>query len=81
MAVLGLQPINDNENYVMAKHCLVLNVEGGRVILNSLTRAIVYLDNNEIEEDEFLYRNYFLVPENFDSIKVVDDLRRRLRIE
>ena len=80
MAVLGLQPINDNENYVMAKHCLVLNVEGGRVILNSLTRAIVYLDNNEIGEDEFLYRNYFLVPENFDSMKVVDDLRRRLRI-
>lgn len=80
MAVLGLQPVNDNEDYTMAKHCLVLDVDGGKVILNSLTRAIVYLDANETEKNIFMYRNYFLVPESFDSIKVIDDLRRRCRI-
>ena len=34
---------------------------------------------NNINDYEYLYKNYFLVPENFDEQKIVDDLRIRLQ--
>lgn len=84
MAALGMQPIWNDNDYVIAKHCLVTDVNNGKLILNNLTKAIVYLDNTELanlgnkEDYMFLYKTYFLVPRNFDSIKTIDKLRESL---
>lgn len=82
MAVLGEQPIWQNQEYELASHCLVINADNGKVILNELTKAIVFLQDDEIEDltniDKylFLYKNYFLVPKGFNSNKLVDNIRK-----
>ena len=86
MAALGEPSIWDNEEYVMAKHCLVVDVDRGKVILNALSRSIVYLDNNDLsnlgdmDTYGYLYKTYFLVPEDFDSIKAIDKIKENIRI-
>lgn len=85
MVVLGEPPIWDGE-YVMAKHCLVVDVDKGKLILNALSRSIVYLDNNELsnlgdmDTYGYLYKTYFLVPEDFDSMKAIDKIRENLKV-
>lgn len=82
MAVLGEQPIWCDQEYELAKHCLVVERDEGKIILNELTRSIVFLENSEIEDltniDKylFLYKNYFLVPKGFNSNKLVDNIRK-----
>ena len=59
MAVLGEQPIWQNQEYELASHCLVINADNGKVILNELTKAIVFLQDDEIEDltniDKYLF--------------------------
>lgn len=84
MAALGMQPVWNDNDYEIAKHCLVTDVNNGKIILNNLTKSIIYLDNKELENlvDKekymFLYKTYFLVPKNFDSISIIDKLRKSL---
>lgn len=86
MAHLGQQPIKENINYRFMKYCLVENYNNGKLIFNGLTRAFVYMDNSEIinignvNDYAFLYKNYFLVPENFNEQEAIDSFRKKMVI-
>ena len=79
LATIGIQPVFANKDYRFTKYCLVTNVNGGKVIFNGLTRSCVFITDEELTEVgninkyEFLYKNYFLVLDNFDEQKVVDE--------
>lgn len=86
LSILGEAPVYSNKTYRLSKCLLMVNAYGGKVILNGLTRAIVFLTNEEFEElgdinkYTFLYKTYFLVPEDFDELGAVDDIRKRLML-
>ena len=48
------------------------------MIFNELTRAIIFMSNEEfndvfnVDRFEYLYRNYFIVPEDFNEMEVTD---------
>lgn len=85
LAIIGEQPVFANKDYRFMKYCLVRDFPEGKIIYNSLTSSIVILDNDElpdignINKYSFLYKNYFLVPEDFDEMKVVDSVMKHLR--
>lgn len=85
MAVLGEPSIWEGD-YEIAKHCLVVDVEKGKLLLNALSRSIVYLDNyefdnlNDIDTYSYLYKTYFLVPKDFDSMAAIDKIKTTLQI-
>jgi radical SAM protein with 4Fe4S-binding SPASM domain len=84
--ILGEAPVNANKVYRLSKCLLMADVNGGKVILNGLTRAIVFLTEEDFEElgdifkYSFLYKTYFLVPEDFDELGAIDDIRKRITI-
>lgn len=80
--------INVNENYRLMKYCVVNDVEQGKIIMNHLTRAVVFIKHSEFEQIyahpeydyvDYLRRNYFLVPESFDEQTITDELREVFR--
>lgn len=57
---------------------------GDKLIYNELTRSLVrirpeefetVLTDKEIDYNDFLYRNYFVVTEDFNEIEAVDFIR------
>ena len=84
MAALGEQPVWNDCEYELAKHCLVTDVNNGKLILNNLTKSIVFLDKKDLDNlgDKdtylFLYKTYFLVPKDFNSNHMIDKLRKSL---
>lgn len=86
MANLGEQPIFANKDYRFMKHCLITDVDNGKLIFNGLTRTLIFLDNSEISEIgninkyTYLYKYYFLVPEDFDEFTLIDIIRKNLQI-
>lgn len=85
LAIIGEQPVFANKDYRFTKYCLVRDFPEGKMIYNGLTSSMVMLGHDEISEIgninlyAFLYKNYFLVPEDFDEMKMVDIVRNRLR--
>lgn len=83
---LGEQPVFANKEYRFMKYCLCLDIDDGKLIANGLTRAIIFLSNLEMEEigdiDKYayLYKYYFLVPEEFDETSAIDRIRKTLQI-
>ena len=79
LATIGIQPVLANKDYRFTKYCLVTNVNGGKVIFNGLTRSCIFITDEELAEVgninkyEFLYKYYFLVLDDFDEQKVVDE--------
>ena len=73
MAYLGIPPIKQSVNYRLLKYLVQLEVDGGLLVFNTLTRAIIKLqleeipNTNNIDQYEFLYHNYFYVEESFDE--------------
>ena len=86
MANLGEQPVFANKDYRFMKHCLMVDVDDGKLIFNGLTRTLIYLNNAEISEIgninkyDYLYKYYFLVPEYFDEFGIVEEIRSHLRV-
>lgn len=86
MANLGEQPVFANKDYRFMKHCLMVDVDDGKLIFNGLTRTLIYLNNAEISEIgninkyDYLYKYYFLVPEDFDEFGIVEEIRSHLRV-
>ena len=83
---LGNPPIFDTNEYRFMKYCINVNVDEGILIYNYLTRALVLLTeediNNlgDIKKYDFMYKWYFLVSPDFDEQLIVDTLRERFRI-
>lgn len=86
MANIGEQPVFANKDYRFMKYCLMADVDNGKIIFNGLTRTLVFLRNDEIptigniNDYGFLYKYYFLVPEEFNEEEIVDTIRDRLKM-
>lgn len=89
MQLIGNQAKNKNKKYRFNKFCLFIDLENGdKLIMNEMTKSLVRIRPEEFEKifsDEsldylnFLYRNYFLVPEEFDEISVIEEYREKTR--
>jgi radical SAM protein with 4Fe4S-binding SPASM domain len=85
LAIIGEQPVFANKDYRFMKYCLVKDFPDGKIIYNALTSSMVILEHEEISEIgninkyAFLYKNYFLVPEDFDEMKVTNIIMNNLR--
>ena len=82
VAILKEQPIYKNVKYRWLKHILMEDVDGGKLIFNTLTRSLIHLTYKEFSEVltdklkyELLYRSYFLVPEDFKDMETIDNVR------
>lgn len=87
LANLGQQEVFANKDYRFMKYCLMTEVNNGQLIFNGLTRALVFIHNSElssignIDDYEFLYKYYFLVPEDFNEQEIVDRIRENFKIK
>lgn len=85
LTLLGEPRVISNQDYRFMKYCLITDIDNGKLIFNGLTRSLIFLRNEElmsignINDYEYLYKNYFLVPEDFDEQKVTEDMREKLR--
>ncbi len=81
LAVLKPQLIFNNVNYRLMKFNMIVDIDNGKLIFNQLTRAIIFMTNEEFadifnkDRFEFLYRNYFIVPEDFNEMEITDEVR------
>lgn len=86
LAILGNTSVYADGEYRFMKYCTMVNVEEGRLIYNYLTRALVLLTEAELNNlgdiklFDFMYKWYFLVPPDFDEIKVINEIRTRCTI-
>lgn len=86
VSMLGVNPINMENKYRWNKLITSIDIDNGKVMFNGLTRAIIFLNDTELENIcdiktyEFLYRAYFLVDENFNELLEVTKIRQRLQI-
>lgn len=85
LTLLGEQPIYVDKDYRFMKYCLMTDINNGKLIFNGLTRTLIFLQNSEIgsigniNDYEFLYKNYFLVPDDFDEQEIVEFMRSKLQ--
>lgn len=69
------------------KYNMIVDIDGGKLIFNELTRAIIFMSNEEfndvfnVDRFEYLYRNYFIVPEDFNEMEVTDRIRKQFQKE
>lgn len=86
MAFIGEQPVFANKDYRINKHCLITDVDNGKLMFNGLTRSLVFLTNDELQEIgrinkyDFLYKYYFLVPEDFNEEEIEDAIRKKRQV-
>lgn len=85
LTLLGEQPVFVDKDYRFMKYCLITDIDNGTLIFNGLTRSLVFLNSEEIgsigniNDYEFLYKNYFLVPEDFNEQEITDSIREKLK--
>jgi len=83
--ILGLPRVNRGEQKRIIKNKICYETDNGLVILNSLTRAIVFIENDEFDKlddiikYEFLYKNYFLVDLDFNEWEAFEKVKNNLR--
>lgn len=84
--ILGRHARYKDKKYRLNKFCIIENVANGKVIMNHLTFAMVYMTNDEFagiltKENnaamKFLYDTYFLVEEDFDEKAVIHEIREK----
>lgn len=86
VSMLGINPIDVTKSYRWNKLITSIDIDDGKVMFNGLTRAIVFLNNSELESIcdiktyAFLYRAYFLVDENFDEYAEIRKMRDKLQM-
>lgn len=86
VSMLGINPIDMTKSYRWNKLITSVDIDDGKVMFNGLTRAIIFLTNDELESIcdiktyEFLYRAYFLVDTSFDEYQAVKNIRSKLQI-
>lgn len=76
--VCGSQKVKANVEYIPSRHCLRVPCQAGELLYHALTGALVLLPKGLTGESdrEELIKNWFLVPEDFDEIRHVDDVKR-----
>lgn len=85
MTLLGEQPVLANKNYRFMKYCLIQDINNGKLIFNGLSRALIFIKDDElnavgnINDYEFLYKYYFLVPEEFNEQEITNQIRLKLQ--
>ena len=85
LANIGEQAVFADKDYRFMKYCIMLDVEEGKLIFNGLTRTLILLYKEELNEIgniikyDFLYKYYFFVPEEFDEQTIVDKIKDILR--
>lgn len=83
--ILGVNPVNLKTLYRFNKLIISIDIDDGKVMLNGLTRTIVFINNYELDNlqdintSAFLYRAYFLIPENFGEISETNKIREKIR--
>ena len=86
IASIGEQAVYSNKDYRFNKHCLITDIDNGKLIFNGLTRTLVFLTNDEVQEIgninkyDYLYKYYFLVPEDFNEEEVEDSIRETRKV-
>jgi len=84
--ILGEPKVCIGEDKRFIKNCLYIDVDDGKVIFNGLTRAIVFIKNDELDKlgdintYAFLYKNYFFVNEDFDEYLAFEKIRQLLNV-
>lgn len=82
----GVQKRTNTKNVRYSKLCIIVDVEGGKVIYNELTKSLVYLTNHDFdivtrkenqssEGFKYLFENYFLVPENYNEFEAAKKVK------
>jgi len=83
LAIIGEQPVFANKDYRFMKYCLEYDVPEGKLVFNGLTRTLIIIEPNDNISDiiscDYLYKKYFLVPEDFDETTLVDKLKEHFR--
>ncbi len=89
LRILPIQKKIKGRKYRLNKFCVFSELENGdKLIFNELIKSLIRIRPEEFENiytDEeidyvnFLYRNYFLVTEDFDEIAAVEDYRQKQR--
>lgn len=77
--VLEIQTYKENISYRYLNFVVRYNIENNILLYNVLTREMVSLSDDEINKDEsirdFLIKNWFLVPADFDDIKFESQIK------
>ena len=85
----GEQYLTKQRNYRLNKYCIEEKLKDGVLIYNALVGSLVFLKNYEYtniftkencDYAEFLVRNYFIVPENFNEEVLVQVYRDKKSI-
>ena len=86
--MLGSNYPSSDKPHRFLKYLMFFDINDGKAIYNEMTRSFVWLpypqfdslfrDETSIYAD-FMWKNYFIVNEDFDERKVVDEIRNSLR--
>ena len=76
--LVSKQEIKENTEYRLSRHTLETEYDEGRLLYNTLTGKLVFLNKNDIDlsDREVLITDRFLVPKAFDEIQYVEALRK-----
>ena len=90
--VIGKQEYNRNINYRLLYFCVKLKVDSGYLLLNNLTKEMLFItseESNELEnagtltvekDTKMLAEHWFIVPKDFNDVALCDQLRQVLRL-
>lgn len=88
--MLGSNYPSADKNHRFLKYLMFYDVDGGKAIFNELTRSFIWLPYDQFQnvfKDEtsiyvdFMWKNYFIVNDDFDEHKVVNEIRDTLRVK
>lgn len=89
MDKLGVPYISNEKDYRLSIYCVAIDVPGGKCIMNTFTKACIYISNEEFEHIyekkfidyvDFLKKNYFLVEKDYDEFERMTTLRKEFEI-
>lgn len=74
--IIGEQSFCDC-SFRKSSFCYEIEIEGGHLFYNTLTKELLLIDENEDNDyvKRELFKKWFYVPDEFDELKFVDDIR------
>lgn len=82
LALLGKQRETKGVKYRLLSFCISESVSAGVLLYNNLTKELVLIDsleNNQPDETTYLIEHWFLVPSDYNDIKLSHDVTLLLR--
>lgn len=78
--IIGEQVV-ENKSYRESSFCVEIKVDKGFLLYNTLTKECLYVTREEkIHEKRYLIQEWFYVPNNFDEVSFVDEVREVCRM-